>query len=76
MLHIQKDFFKKGHRVDQEAWGTLSCCCWASLSRTVKPVDVIFIILFSPSTWGLTLFLICHQAVNPNQAGTCALSHI
>ena len=24
MLHIQKDFFKKGHIVDQEAWGTLS----------------------------------------------------
>ena len=69
MFHINKVFFKKGHRVDQEAWGTLSCSGWASSSRTVKPVGVIFIILFSPSTEVLP----CSWSVT-NQAGVCVLS--
>ena len=69
MFHIKKVFFKKGHRVDQEAWGTLSCSGWASSSRTVKPVGVIFIILFSPSTEVLP----CSWSVT-NQAGVCVLS--
>ena len=76
MFHIKKVFFKKGHRVDQAVWGTLSCSGWASWSRTVKPVDVIFIILFSPSTGVLSCSWSVTRLLTTNQAGVCVLSHI